>query len=471
MELCRHKLAENGLSPADFDLRPVIPGQSFPLASFIFHPCRVAQSIADCTALAIETVAGLIVHSGDFKFVTEPLHSTSGSPAAWLPQADIEFTDESCLAAWGAQGVRLLLADSTNIHVSGSSGSELSVAAAVERIVSEAAGLVVVGIFASNIHRLRALGEIARRQGRRLCLLGRSVVHHVQVATRLGLLNWPSDLVVAPELVRSFESRRVLCIATGSQGETRSALRALAHNAHPRVQLRPGDSVVLSSRIIPGNERTVFALVDELLRLGVSVHSRATCPELHVSGHAQQAEQERLIELLNPRGFVPVHGTLHHLHSHAQLARELGVAEVVVAETGQPVEVSARQLRVLDTAVSTGSVAVFDGQPVTEQVLRQRRQLGRAGVVFVAVKIGSQPQGGDSPRRGATEAKIVAQGVPLDPEMTAELERAVVAALGRAKSGAVMTAEQLSDIVRRTIRRAVRSRFGLRPVVEVAQVD
>ena len=327
--LVRERAAEHEILD-HVTLHEVTPRQRVQVGSFEVEPIRVTHSIADATALAIRTDAGLVVHTGDFKFDDAP--------------PDGETFDVARFQALAVEGIRLLLSDSTNIDARGPTGSEGAVGHALDDIVAAAEHAVVVAVFASNVHRLRILGEIARRHGRKLVALGRSVSTHARVARSIArstgehagapYLDWPNDLVWPADRARELPRRALLGVATGSQGEGAAALARLARGEHPAFDLAAEDVVVMSSRVIPGNEAAVVRVMGDLLRRGVAVRTWWSDRDVHVSGHAHRDEQRRMIELARPRAFVPLHGTLHHLFRHAALARELGVPEVCVLENG-----------------------------------------------------------------------------------------------------------------------------------------
>ncbi|MGH7327679.1 MAG: ribonuclease J, partial [Polyangiaceae bacterium] len=300
--------------------------RKFPVGPFSVEPIRVTHSIADATALAIETAVGTILHTGDFKIDERP--------------TDGEAFDESRFRELGDAGVTLLMSDSTNVDAEGRAGDERDVSEKLDAIVRNATQAVVVAIFASNVHRLRLLGEIAQATGRKIVPLGRSVTMHKEVASATGYLSWPSDLTWSADRIRELPRDKILGIATGTQAETRAALSRLARGDHPDFSLQSGDVVAFSSRIIPGNEPEVYKMMGDLVRRGVDVRSRVTDRDLHVSGHAHRGEQRKMIELTRPRAFIPLHGTMHHLSRHAKLAREAGVANVLVIENGAVAEIT-----------------------------------------------------------------------------------------------------------------------------------
>jgi ribonuclease J len=449
IELARGRLAEHGFDLAELDLVTVMAGRPFELGPFAFEPIRVTHSIADATALGIRTAAGLVVHTGDFKLDPSP--------------PDGELTDEARFEALGDEGVRLLLSDSTNVDSPGEAGSERGVGDALGEIIARARGRVVLGVFASNVQRLKMIGEIAERTRRRVCLLGRSVTTHVRAAEAVGRLRWPSDLLVAPEIAASLPRERVLAVASGTQAERMSALARLANGTHPYLRLDEGDTVILSSRIIPGNDRPVFDMMTELYRLGVELVTRFTDPRVHASGHAHRGEQLRMIELTRPKAFLPVHGTLHHLVRHAALARDAGAAEVLVAENGDVVELDDASAPAKVGRAPVGKIATSGGEELSEEVIRERAQLGRGGVAFVSVVLD---------RRGMLSGapQVVSRGV-LDPSLAGiarKVQAAVTRAVNECDPRARADDDAIADIARLAARRTLESSTGRRPTILVA---
>jgi ribonuclease J len=427
------------------------PGRRFELGSFVIEPIRVTHSIADATALAIETDEGTVIHTGDFKFDESP--------------PDGEQFDVDRFRALGDAGVTLLMSDSTNVDAEGATGSETDVGHVLERLVLETRGAVVIAMFASNVHRLRLLGEIARRAGRKIVLLGRGVGVHARVARATGYLRWPDELVIPEDMARERLRSELLVIATGSQGEERAALARLARGDHPSFEVVPGDRVVLSARTIPGNEPEVHAILGQLLRRGVEVVSRATERGVHVSGHAHRPDQRRMLELVRPRCFVPVHGTIHHLTRHAALAREMGVPSVCVVENGRAVEVT-RDGATLGETYGAGRVHVSAGREVPASVLRERAALAQEGTAFCFVIVHPAPPGA----RGRMEVFVSTRGVMDDDRVHLDLaavEDAVHTALLEAPEHA--TDDELAELARLAVRRTLKHLRGMKPIT-VARV-
>lgn len=451
LELARQRLEEHEVAGGHVQLLPIAPGKTYEAGSFAFEPIRVTHSIVDAVALAIRTSAGLVVHTGDFKLDPNPL--------------DGELTDEARFSSLGDEGVALLLSDSTNVDSPGWSTSEGDVGDTLMRIVESAKTRVVVGIFVSNVHRLMALGRIAMQTNRRLCVLGRSAHNHLRAAIACGRVRFPSDLVVPPELIRSLPRERMLCIASGTQAERSSALVKLAAGTHPLLRLDPGDVVVLSSRIIPGNDRPVFDLMGELLRSGIDLRTWITDRGVHASGHAHREEQTRMIELTRPRSFVPIHGTYHHLVRHAELARNAGVPDVLVAENGEVIELGESKKLSKGKRVPVGKVAAHGGGDLPDEVIRERASMARTGLVFVAVVLD---------RRGSTAAppRLVQYGVVDHAEGASDVLRAAAMAVTRAIASADAHTrsndEGVAEVCRFAARRTIEHKTGRRPIVVVS---
>jgi ribonuclease J len=411
----------------------------------LVEPIRVSHSIMDATALAIQTGAGMIVHSGDFKFDPAP--------------SDGEVTDEARLAELGDAGVELLLSDSTNVDRTEHSGSEKDVAHTLDELIAKADARVFVALFASNVQRLISLGNIARERGRKLCLLGRSLQQHVDVARELGALSWPHDLILPVERARTYPRKEILLLASGTQAEPGSAMMRLSQAAHRFIEIQSGDTVIFSSRVIPGNDRQVISMMGDLLRLGANIESRVNA-HVHTSGHASRPEQQHMIDLLRPRSFIPVHGTRHHLTRHAELARERGVKEVCVIENGQVATLQAGQLRVSGT-VPAGLVHIeLGGECISSEALRQRRDLGRSGLLSLGVLC-------DRKWRLRGSPSLYALGLP-QLEMGGESLHELGKDIARHWKS-FRDAEQsiVIDNLKSYVRTWAEHRFGLRPVVAV----
>ena len=448
LSLIERRLEEHGIDVKRTRMRETKPREAFDVGSFQIEPIRVTHSIADATALAIRTIAGLVIHTGDFKIDPSP--------------TDGEVTDEARLSELGDEGVRLLFSDSTNVDSRGWSGSESDVGDALEKEIASADHRVIVGLFASNVQRLSRLGAIAVRAGRKICLLGRSMQNHADTARSLGMLPWPSNLVVDVDVAQNMPRRDVLILATGTQAEARAALSRLALGTHPRMRIAAGDTLVLSSRVIPGNDREVVMMMGDFLRAGIHVVSRITHPGIHASGHAHRDEQLRMIELCRPRAFMPVHGTLHHLCRHAELAREAGVEEVIVVEDGDLVRVPTDGAPTRTGRIEVGQVAIWDGEEIDDAVLRDRATLARAGVLAVSVTVD---------RRGNPlgRARVSATGVvgPMEGDVLEMAARAVDRAMQSADERTRESDDALATSAKLAARRSVEAETSVRPTVLV----
>jgi len=448
LALLRERLKEFSEVP-DVDLTPTRPGERFAVGQYEVEPLRVTHSIPDATALAIDTPGGLVVHTGDFKLEDDPL--------------DGEAYDGERFEALGDRGVSLLLSDSTNVDSPGRAGGERAVAEALHKRIAGCRHRVVVGVFPSNVYRLRSLVEVAQRTGRKICLLGRSAQTHVRAATELGRLNVRNDMLVSPERVRDVPRHQVLLVASGTQAEPQSALARLAAGEHPRLRLEAGDAVVFSSRTIPGNERAVWTLLCDLERRGVDVHVAQVEPELHVSGHACREEQSRMLRWTRPRSFIPVHGTYHHLRRHGVLAKDEGVSDVLVIENGQTAILDRHGLS-QGASVRVGRVPVADGREIPEDVLRERAVMGEVGAVFVTVPV---------TRLGALtgHATVASRGVVAEGGAAVADEEARVAVEDAVReAGAPGSLEAVREAVRRAVRK-VFARAQPRPLVVVTLRD
>ena len=464
LALVRERAAEHEIL-GHVDLHEVTPRSHVRVGPFEVEPIRVTHSIADSTALAIRTGSGLVVHTGDFKFDEAP--------------PDGETFDVERFEELSREGVQLLFSDSTNIDAKGPTGSEEGVGRALDEIVAGARQAVVVGLFASNVHRLRLLGDIARRHGRKLVALGRSVSTHARVARSTArstgqhagepYLEWPSDLVWPADRVRELPRSAILGVATGTQGEEAAALSRLARGEHPAFDLAAGDVVVMSSRVIPGNEPQVMRVMGNLLRRGVELRSWWSDRAVHVSGHAHRDEQRRMIEMVRPRSFIPVHGTLHHLLRHALLARELGVPDVCVMENGDVAELGETALEKTGR-VPSGRIHVFARRALPPSVLAERAALAAHGTahVVVTVDVGGRPAG---------EVTLFTRGVldeTEDAHLLASARNEARAALeelaGGGGSGILRSDAELGEAARLAVRRSLSRVLGFRPVTTAAVV-
>ena len=441
----RERLGEHGISPtlAAYGAEPCRVGP------FAVEPFAMTHSIPDSVGLAIRTPVGIVVHTGDFKLDQTPL--------------DGRLPDIGRLAELGAEGVALLFSDSTNVEHAGITPSERSVGAELEVIFRRATGRVLVTTFSSHIHRMQQVIDLAARFGRKVALVGRSLVVHVGVARDLDLLQVPEGTLVDLARARDLPREQVALITAGSQAEAASALVRIAMGDHALVTLDPGDVVVLSSRIIPGNERAISSLMNHLYRRGaVVLHDRMA--RVHVSGHASQEELKLVLNLVRPRHFVPVHGEYRHLVRHQRLAMEVGVpAEGChLLEDGDVLELDDAGARRAERVIA-GRVFV-DGKgigDVKDVVLRDRRHLSEDGLVLAVLAIhqrsGEIVAGPDLVSRGVV-------GEEASPEVLEAARGAVMEALVALNPESRTDPAEVKEEIRRALRRYFK-RLDRRPVI------
>jgi ribonuclease J len=449
LAIARHRLTELG-ALARADLRPYQPGDMIRVGGLVIEPIRVTHSIADGIGLAIETPAGTVVHTGDFKLDESPV--------------DLAQPDYARFRALGERGVLALCSDSTNVGRPGRTGSETEVGAALQGRFAEAPGRILVATFASHIHRIQQVLNLAAACSRKVALLGRSMVANVAVASELGYLKVPDGLLVTLEELGALPARRQVILSTGSQGETHSAVSLIAAGEHKDVSVGAGDLVIFSSRVIPGNERVIGRAINALLRRGAEVLWEDVA-FVHVSGHASQEDLKHMIALTRPRYFMPVHGEYRHLLQHARLAESAGVPRerVFLVEDGLGLELSKSGARVL-TGYPAGRIFV-DGKgigDVGQVVLRDRQLLAEAGMVVVALTIdkvsGSVVAGPEIASRGFVYMKE-------SDVLMEEIKRAVHEALAAREEPEVIDRELIGAIARSAVRRFISQRFDRKPVV------
>ena len=445
--LVAEKLREHDL--ADVELRPIRPHERIEVGPFVVEPLRVTHSIADGVGLAISTPVGVVVHTGDFKLDPSPL--------------DGELPDYDAFTALGDQGVLVLCSDSTNVDRPGHTRSESDVGVALAERFEAARGRIIVATFASHIHRIQAVLRLTARVDRRVALLGRSMERNVRVAADLGYLTLPEGVVVPLEELAEMRPERQVILSTGSQGEPNSALSLMAAGEHKYFEVGRGDLVILSSRVIPGNERTVGRIINGLYRRGAEVLYEDNA-FVHVSGHASQEDLKLMLNLTRPRYFVPVHGEYRHLLGHARLAAEVGLTpdRVFLMEDGAALEVTKSTARVV-TGIPAGRVLV-DGKGVGDigpVVLRDRELLNEEGIIAVVIVVDAD---------GAVVAgpTIASRGVVYVKESEALLEAlrlAVSHAVAEMEPVERRDREQLSERMRFAVRRFVNHRFQRKPVI------
>ncbi len=370
-KLEEHKLLD------DADLIEMLPGESFHLGPFTISPIRVTHSLVDCVALAIKTPVGTIVHTGDFKI---DLASPDGKPF-----------DLHSFAELGKQGVLLLLQDSTNCDRPGYTPGELAVRPRLDELFSRAERRIFFSCFSSSIHRIRIAMELAQKHGRKVALVGRSIDNSTEIAQDLGYIDPPPGLIIHGSQLRDMPADKVCVLISGTQGEPMSALSRAAVDNHKFAKIEAGDTVIFSSRVIPGNEKPIYNVIDHLYRRKARViHDDGHSGLIHVSGHGSQEELRLMINLLRPKFFVPVHGDYRHLTQHIEVAVGTGIPEkTLLLEDGEVLELTASKAE-KSGKVHSGRVLIDSGSTsdvVEELVIRDRKHLSEAGLVLAIITI------------------------------------------------------------------------------------
>lgn len=418
------------------------------LGALTFRTWQVTHSMPDVFGMLIETPQGNIVHTADFKIDDAP------------PEGDL--FDRQALE--GVRGnIRMVISDSTNALTAGRSGRELDVGVALEEYITAAQERVIIGLFASNAYRMRMIIEIARRTGRKIVPLGRSIDTHLRVAEELRMMPDPHDVLVSREHARKLPRNQVLGLATGSQGEPQAALARLASGGHPDLDLAEGDLVLLSARVIPGSERTILDLVESLERRGVRVVQRTNDPRIHVSGHGHREEQRELLNWLKPNAFLPVHGTFVHLREHAATARETGVKHVCTALNGDVVQLDDNGLRVVERVWAGRTHIDRGGEPIDGKTLAERKGVAEWGILAVSVVVSARG-------KMIGRARVSSRGVigEEDDDLLRDSEKAIESELRDLRSPRLAVDNSaIEDAARRAVRRFFHAELGKKPVVTV----
>lgn len=445
--LVKSKLDEHGVANAA-GLREVHPDDPpLQLGPFSLSFVRMAHSIPDAVAVVVETAAGRVLHTGDWKLDHTPVDGLK--------------TDVGRLAALGNEGIDLLLGDSTNAERPGMTGSERLVGEAFSRLFPLRTGLIVVASFASNIHRMQQAAEVAIACGRRVAVVGRSARKNMNIARNLGYVSIPEDAFISPKEAMTLPPEEVLILCTGSQGEPMSALTRIAYGDHPNISVERGDTVIISAKPVPGNELRVHDSINRLARAGAEVLHQEIA-DVHVSGHACSEELRTLLSLVRPRAVMPIHGEYRMLAAHAALARDAGVADedILIADNGSVVELESGRARIVDR-ISTG-VTLVDGLgvgDVQDVALRDRRRLSEDGVIIVVATVATSDGFEVAP------PELIARGFAEDDDLLDDLRdelNRVVA--GLARSG-ITEIKLLQEHVHDALAKIVYARTRRRPMI------
>ena len=371
------KLDEHGLLD-EADLREIRAGERFKIGPFTIHPIQVTHSLVDCVSLAIHTPLGVVIHTGDFKVDPTP--------------TDNRLFDLHAFAEYGKEGVLALLQDSTNVERRGYTPSERAVRRKFDEVFARTERRLFISCFASSIHRIKLAVELAWHHGRKVAFIGRSMNNSSEIAEDLGYIEIPEGLLINPGEVKNFAPEKVCVLISGTQGEPMSALSRAAVDNHKHAKIEKGDTVVLSSRIIPGNEKAIYRMVDHLFRREAHViYEDGSTPPVHVSGHASQEELKLIINLVKPKYFIPVHGEYRQLKLHAELAASMhgSVGNVMLIESGDILEFDELGARKAGR-VNVGRICIDSGSRtdvVEDLVIKDRRHLSEDGFVLPIIAI------------------------------------------------------------------------------------
>ncbi len=448
------KLEEHRLLD-DADLIEMMPGQRFTVGPFTVLPIRVTHSLVDCVALAIATPVGVVVHTGDFKI---DLSSPDGKPFDLQAFADL-----------GKQGVLALLQDSTNVDRKGYTPGETAVKPALDDIFSRTEKKLFFSCFSSSIHRIRIAMELAHKHGRKVCIVGRSIDNSTEIAQDLGYLDPPQGLIIQPGQMRDVPADKLMILISGTQGEPMSALSRAAVNTHRFARIDAGDTVLLSSRIIPGNERPIGRVIDHLERRDANViYDDGSAGLIHVSGHGSQDELRLMINLVRPKFFIPIHGDFRHLKRHAELAQSVGIVQqTMIAEDGDVLELSPDRIT-KSGKVPVGRISIDSGgsasDVVQELVIKDRRTLSEDGFLLPIIAINKQT--------GKIERapEIVSRGLAVDEtQIVAEarnvIQRTLEALSPEERSDYSITKEKIRNELKRYIQKSTSRRPLIMPVI------
>ncbi len=444
------RLSEAGAPKMPINI--IRPGQTIDVGPFSFEMIAVAHSIPESTSLAIRTPLGLVVHTGDWKIDPTPVLG--------------DVTDEARFRALGDEGVLAMIGDSTNAIREGISPSEREVASELEKIIRAAKGRVAVTTFASNAGRIRSVAEAAMRCDRQVVLVGRAMERVISIAREQGMLEGIPPFVGA-ESYGYIPRDKVVAVLTGSQGEPRAALARIANDDHPEVTLTPGDTVVFSSRTIPGNEKAVGTIINNLIKQGVKIITDRD-GLVHVSGHPRRGEMEQMYSWVRPKIAIPVHGEALHMAEHAALAKKMGVKEVILANDGDVVRLAPGEPDVVDAVPAQrlfkdGSLLIEEA----ERVVPERRKLGFAGIVSVAIAMDDRGQ-------IVGDIQMDMAGVPekdaLGEDFAELVEETILDCVEGLPKARRRDPDAVSESVTRAIRGTLNGRWGKKPMCHVLVV-
>ena len=440
-------LEENQLLD-ETELVEIRPREKFTIGPFTIEPIRVTHSLVDAVSLAIETPVGIVIHSGDFKIDLSPL--------------DDKPFDLHTFAEYGKRGVLALLQDSTNVERRGYTPSERAVIPRLDEIFSRTKKKLFFSCFSSSIYRIRIALELARAHGRKVALIGRSMMESTEIAQDLGYIDIPQGLIINPGQMRDYAPEQLMVLISGTQGEPMSALSRAAVDNHKHAHIDAGDTVVLSSRIIPGNEKSIFRVIDHLYRRDANViYDDGSNGLIHVSGHGSQEEMRLLISLVRPKFFIPIHGNYGNLRRHAQIAMETGAVEhAIVIEDGDVLELDKNDARKKDK-VTAGRILIDSGSSidvVEDLVIRDRRILSEDGIVLALLAINKRTG------KLQQQPEVVMRGFG-GADITDEARELVIKTLDGLSGEEKTDYGMVKEKVRVELKRLIQKSTGRRPMI------
>jgi ribonuclease J len=444
------KLDEHGLLDAA-DLREIRPNESFKMGALNIHPIQVTHSLVDCVALAIHTPLGVVVHTGDFKVDPTP--------------TDNRLFDLHSFAEYGKEGVLALFQDSTNVERKGYTPSERAVRRKFDEVFARTQRRLFISCFSSSIHRIKLAIELAREHGRKVSFIGRSMNNSAEIAEDLGYIEIPEGTLLHPGEMKNFPPEKVCVLISGTQGEPMSALSRAAVDNHKHAKIEKGDTVVLSSRIIPGNEKTIYRMIDHLFRREAHViYEDGSSPPVHVSGHASQEELKLIINLVKPRYFIPIHGEYRQLKLHAELAAAMhgSVGKVMLIESGDVLEFDELGARKAGR-VNVGRICIDSGNRtdvVEDLIIKDRRHLSEDGIVLPIIAINKLSG------RVETSPEIVTRGFnPGEDGLMAGARQIVMQTLEQSSEEEKADYGVIKEKIRADLKRYISKQTQKRPLI------
>jgi ribonuclease J len=451
LALAHSKLIEHDLAESTV-MREMTPGNPFQVGPFRVEFIHLTHSIIQSGALAITTPLGTVIHTGDFKFDPTP--------------TDQHVSDLHTLADYGRNGVLALFSDSTNVERPGLTPSESAVRQRLSHIIGDAPGRVLISCFATSMHRLQIVTDLAHQYGRKLCFVGRSMFKNSEIAMQMGKLNVPSGMLVPPQDLRKLPRNQVAVVIAGSQGEPMSAMARVSVASHRWVTVDPGDEVVLSARVIPGNEKPIFRMLDHLYRRGARVHYHdGSQPPVHVSGHGSVEELKLMLNIVRPKYFVPIHGEYRQLWRHMEMAKELAAVsqETFLMETGDVLEFDEQGARRAGR-VTVGRICIDGGtlDEVEEVILKERRHISEDGIVIPILAINEHTGLLETP------PEVVSRGfVPLEeaPDLVESAREVIMRTIEKSNLEEVADWGMIKEKIRTALRRHFNEETGKRPLI------